>query len=84
MIGGKSAEKLVLTKEIINDLPQSRLKSVTISWKALDSEEAGTCMWCPCLHVEFFEGDRPDDVDVILTEDKPYEKQGVDGKQWND
>lgn len=68
-VGGKSSEKLAITQNIINDLPQERLKSITISWKVLDSVETGDAMWVPCLHVEFFEGDRPEDVDVIVTED---------------
>ena len=70
MIGGKSTEKLLALRDFINDLPQERLKSVTISWQVLDSEVEEDAMWCPQLHVEFFEGKRPDGVEVDLSIDE--------------
>jgi len=66
MIGSKSTEKLLVIKEIINDLPQERLKSITITWKAVDSEVDQDTMWCPFMHVELYAEKRPENVEVDI------------------
>lgn len=64
MIQSKSTEKLLVMKEIINDLPQEKLKSISIAWKAVDSEVEQDTLWCPFLHVELYPDKRPEGVDV--------------------
>jgi len=81
MIGGKSTEKLLTLRDMINDLPQDRLKSITISWQVLDSDETGECMWCPQMNVEFYEEKRPEgvEVEVSIEGDEEDGPQGPDG-----
>ena len=71
MIQSKSTEKLLVIKEIINDLPQDKLKSINISWRAVDSEVDQDTMWCPLLNVELYEGNRPDGYTIIKYEEEP-------------
>jgi hypothetical protein len=57
----KSTDKLEVLKSIITEIDEAeRIKSITISWKLLESEEIEDAMWLPCLHIEYYEGKRPD------------------------
>lgn len=64
----KSTDKLYVVKEMISSLPHDKLKSISITWKVFDagSMKAGPV---PCLHVELYEGKRPDGVDIKINEE---------------
>lgn len=66
-----STDKLMVVKKIIDDIQDPhRLKSITVSWKVLDSEELGDSMWVPTLHIEYYEGTRPRGIDIEISDGK--------------
>lgn len=88
---GDSLEKLRVVKSMIEGLPGSenkRLKSISLTWKMLESEETGDSAWLPCFHVEYYDGKRPREVEVEITEgiqDKPQTMDFEEGKpSWED
>lgn len=64
-----STDKLLVVKDIIKGLQDThRLKSITVAWKILESEEGTEIVYVPSLHVEYYERSRPKGVEVELSD----------------